>query len=229
MLAYRQSFILKLVSFYGHKYLEFQKIKELADQDVAWACGLVGVAYCNGEHELIPSLPKGLKYLRKAADSGRPSACFEVGRMLMDGLGCEKDTAKAEHYFLQALKKGHDESALALTTLNQKQDDYASALYFYLLYIAYGGEIEQDIFEFLNQRTEPKTAEKMHFKAEEFKQTNPKPNEIEMLGYSGVFVEYDLRNGDIVGMSISHEEHFLPIAVEAAHEFIDTYRKQKGL
>ena len=102
--------------------------------------------------------------------------------MYYEGLGTEKDESKAEHYFLEALKQGHEASALQLALMYQKRRLYSKALYYYSLYIAYGGELDRDSFDFLNQQTKPDVAEKIHADAEAFQQAHPKPNEIEMLG-----------------------------------------------
>jgi hypothetical protein len=208
--------------------MEFSDIKKLADDGVAWACGLVGDSYCNGKHGLVPSQVQGLKYLTIAADSGRPLACYRVGEMYYEGLGCEKDESKAEHYFLEALKQGHEDSALPLVLMYQKRRLYSKALYYYSLYIAYGGELDHESFDFLNQQTKPAVAEKIHADAEAFQQAHPKPNEIEMLGYSGVFIQYELTGGVVSSLAIAQEEPFLQQGVEAAHEFIKTYREQNG-
>lgn len=57
-----------------------------------------------------PHLEKAVEHYRAAAEAGLAEACYKLGDMLRDGLGCEIDLDEAYQWFTKAYELGKDDA-----------------------------------------------------------------------------------------------------------------------
>lgn len=63
-------------------------------------------------------------FLTKCADNNNSQAQFEIGRMLKDGLGIDKDREKAKHYLLESYKHGFKKSGALLREMRYEEQEH---------------------------------------------------------------------------------------------------------
>ena len=84
---------------------EFDEMKALADQGIAYAQNNLGFMYDNGEG--VPENDaEAVKWFRKAAEQGNAAAQFNLGIMLEKGEGVPENDAEAFKWYKKAAEQG---------------------------------------------------------------------------------------------------------------------------
>ena len=102
-----------LLAFQSAAASEFDEMKALADQGIAYAQYNLGVMYDNGEG--VPeNYAEAVKWFRKAADQGYANAQGNLGVMYDNGRGVPESDAEAVKWYRKAAAQGY---ALAQSNL----------------------------------------------------------------------------------------------------------------
>lgn len=62
-----------------------------------------------GIEEILQDYEEALELFIQAAKLGSAPACYALGCMFRDGVGCRKDNSTALNYFKEGVKRGHDD------------------------------------------------------------------------------------------------------------------------
>tara|TARA_R110002126_G_C10370575_1_gene493378 strand:- start:246 stop:782 length:537 start_codon:yes stop_codon:yes gene_type:complete len=94
-----------LLPFQSAAASEFDEMKALADQGIAYAQNNLGFMYDNGEG--VPENDaEAVKWFRKAAEQGYAAAQFNLGIMLEKGEGVPENDAEAFKWYKKAAAQG---------------------------------------------------------------------------------------------------------------------------
>ena len=204
--------------------MNVEKIKELADNGIAWAQGRLGAYYINGNEGLMPSDEIGHEYILKAAIQGHKQALYDAGYMFLEGIGCKTDIDNGLHLLTEAGKQYHSNAFLRLSNYAMSiLKDYEMAYYYYLLYMGVGDNHENDDKETLSlikELLDSEVAKSTYKEAEEFIKNKPMQT-VEMLDYSGVYVKISKNKDNETEISLVTDNEYFPVALEAAHELIE--------
>ena len=120
-----------LLAFQSAAASEFDEMKALADQGIAYAQYNLGVMYDNGRG--VPeSDAKAVKWHRKAADQGLANAQLNLGVMYDNGEGVPENNIRAYVWWSMAKTQGYADAArnidILKTEMTQQQISDAQAL-----------------------------------------------------------------------------------------------------
>ena len=91
--------------------------REAAELELKEAQYQLCIMYKRGQGMPRPNVETGYSWCKKAADQSHAGATYEVGASLAEGLGTEKDIAKAVTYYMKASKEGVPEAQYAVGRL----------------------------------------------------------------------------------------------------------------
>lgn len=124
---------------FGEKnYAEGVKLlSPLADKGSSLAIYKIGMVYLLGDNTIGRDYSKALQWLQRAAGLGVARAQNDIGYMVENGLGLDKDVRRAADWYRAAAEQGWGKSQVNLGLLYENgrgvQRDLAEALYWYRL------------------------------------------------------------------------------------------------
>ena len=101
-LKFQQEIIRKSLQDQGHNINDFEKGLELLE---------------------IEDYENAILYLTRCADNDNSQAQYELGLLLKEGLGTDKDTVKAKEYLIKAYKNGFKRAGLLLRELRYEENE----------------------------------------------------------------------------------------------------------
>ncbi|ALH94376.1 tetratricopeptide repeat protein [Acinetobacter equi] len=122
------------VSSQAAKYavMDTPNLVKAAQTGQAGAQFYLATKYQQGK-DVPQDLRKAFTLYKAAADQGLSSAQLNVGRMLADGIGTNKDEVLARKYFEKAASHGDNRASFNLAVMEEKKRNYMGAYQWYEL------------------------------------------------------------------------------------------------
>ncbi|OTG85591.1 hypothetical protein B9T31_10515 [Acinetobacter sp. ANC 4558] len=122
------------VSSQAAKYavMDLQNLAKAAQAGQPGAQFYLATKYQQGK-DVPQDLRKAFAFYKAAADQGLSSAQLNVGRMLADGIGTQKDEVLARKYFEKAASHGDNRASFNLAVMEEKKNNFIGAYQWYEL------------------------------------------------------------------------------------------------
>lgn len=98
----------------GHKAIELQLIRQEANDGNPGSQLLLGLAYLEGRHSLLPDVKQAVYWLSKSANAGNSYAMLTMGKLYASGQGVEKSPRKAIEWWRRSAELDNPEAEYLL-------------------------------------------------------------------------------------------------------------------